>query len=671
MAGKHDTTKPSWLSGLVTRRGSGKNKKVDDSTDEKSSVFKFKRQKKSPAQESTLSFKPLEVDLKPVEAYKLADGWLEPEPRKSEHEQEKQQAPAAVPEDTTTPIAAMFASMSALNILESGQPRRSSSHNRGTNSIRPGSVVENQINTHTRPLAEVATIRLVPSEGSVLNRGRPVEPKHFVTDPLRDTKSSRQEDRPQSSASVAVPKELRRKPVQFGNSGLSTATKQIISSQRQPQVEYDPFNDNNRHSMYAGAAPSSSDGGVKSRPAPLRSASATPLDRIQAWQKTVTSAPNSAASTVSRFASLKTLTPTVPSQTAPSVRKISPRGGAGNRLAWIRELEEKNSSSVSRDMGVLKKQKGSVSDKLAMFEKQGQGAAPASRLPPLTRSNSTTSRLSSVGLESTFSVANTSATPRTSIDTVRSSHRASSVMNYYDDGFREKMETVVSGYADKDKPDVQKKQRVTTQFISVEPVRGGAETPSHPSQAGSASSNSGKEVDEESDRESRKELMKEIENRCGEKEMPKEVEKETQEETERISETQIEMESEKELSKKAVEEIGEKVAEEAEEEPTKQVEPEIETETEKKIVVGEDSAEESEKTPEISRELETSEEPESLKESDIPGVSSGSKEVETSNETGISSDAVISPKSQTPQQPEIMAHIETSQQPDPVLELEK
>lgn len=59
------------------------------------------------------------------------------------------------------------------------------------------------------------------------------------------------------------------------------------------------------------------------------------------------------------------------------------------------------------------------------------------------------------------------ATPRTSIDTARSSHRTSSVMDYYDEAFREKMESVVGGQpADKDTP-ASRRQSVTSRFVPV------------------------------------------------------------------------------------------------------------------------------------------------------------------------------------------------------------
>ncbi|KAM0818435.1 hypothetical protein AB5N19_04246 [Seiridium cardinale] len=487
MAGKHETTEPSWrplaqkLSGLIVRQGSAKSKKLPETTDEKSSVFKFKKQKRTPSPEGPLEFKPLEVDLDKLEAIHLAEGWLDKPTQNASHDQE-QQPPPPTSDNSTTPIADLFASKSVLDITSSGQLNRPSSPNYSVNGRRPLSMVENQSITYVRTSADLTSLRQPQAAGSVLDRGRPVEPKRFVTDPLPKTKGLRQDLPPQSSTTtierVAPPKEPLSKPLQRG-SGISV-TKQNVSAPLRPSEISGSIN---RHSMYAMPTPSFNGGLAKpmSAQAP-RSASAMPLDRIKAWQKSVTSAPTSAPSNSN---SASTLAPNLaaPSQGAAPVRRVSTRG-VGNRLAWIRELEEKKSSSLNRDIGVLKKQSASVSDRLAMFENK----QAVSRPPPLTRSNSTTSRLSSVGLESASSAhGNVAATPRTSIDTVQSSHRTSSVMNYYDDSFREKMESMVSGYAtDKDKSDAQKKQRVTSQFVPVKPEKGEEEPATRQLDAGTS-----------------------------------------------------------------------------------------------------------------------------------------------------------------------------------------
>lgn len=445
------------------------------------SVFGFKRQKRTPGptQDSALDFKPLEVDLNSLESMRLSEGWLESPKRRPEREPERQQQPAPVSENTTTPIAAMFASKSVLNFQDSGQPSRSGSHTQTQTDTgrQPLSLVEPNGIIYGRRSVDLASNSDAQStRGSILDRGRPVEPSlRNVSDPPSKPPSWRQELPPlQSSISShgrdAASRDSVLRPSRSSAGGVGSITaKPLASSQLQVPGKLES---NNRHSMYAV-------GTVSLGPAKLvqtRSVSAAPVERIQAWQKSVTSAPNPLASSASA--------PVVPSQSGAPVRRTSTRGagGLGNRLAWIRELEEKKSASVNSDLGVLKKQSGSVSNKLAMFEsRQKPAAAPVARLPPLTRTNSTTSttRFSSVGLGSDSSASgNAAATPRTSIDTARSSHRASSVMDYYDDTFRERMESMVSGYNEKDKPDAQKKQRITTQFVPIRSGMGEDKSPS-------------------------------------------------------------------------------------------------------------------------------------------------------------------------------------------------
>lgn len=500
MAGKHDTTtttEPSWrplqkLSGFITKHSSAKGKKSPEATDEKASVFKFKRQKKTSSSDNAPEFEPLEVDLDMVEAFRLSEGWLEKTQTGNTNNDREQQRRPEAPDNSVTPIADQFVSKSVLDVSNSTPLGRSSSENYSRRGSRPFSMIE------PGPPADLSSIYDAPSAGSILDRGRPVESRRYVTDPLPKTKGLReltsQDGTTNGDETIATSKYAPLKP-RPSDAGRSLTTKPGVSSELRPPKNVDP---SNRHSMYAGATPSLSSVTARTRTAQStsssssRSASATPLDRIQTWQKSVTSAPTSAAS--SSTSSL-TLGGGVPSQAAApaATRRVAGRGGVmGNRLAWIRELEEKKSNgNVNRDLPVLKKQAGSVSDKLAMFEsKQGRAASPASRLPPLARSNSTTSRLSSVGLESASSAygGDAAATPRTSLDTVRSSHRASSVMSYYDDTFREKMESIVIATADKDKSDdgkdksddgkaesndkdkpeeSQEKQRVTAQFVPV------------------------------------------------------------------------------------------------------------------------------------------------------------------------------------------------------------
>ncbi|KAH8651197.1 hypothetical protein BX600DRAFT_100428 [Xylariales sp. PMI_506] len=485
-AGKVEAAEPSWrrpLSRLISRH-----KKAPEVPEEKGSVFRFKRQKNaSSTTDSTLDFKPLEVNIDLLEGMHLSDDWSEmrsQEPQlETDRERKQRQRQSVATVDSVTPIADLFASKSLLDVPASGELCRSCSHNHGSDSKRPFSMLEAGSTTYLGVVSDGAAPACSESlaVGSILERGRPVEARHFAGDPLRKAKAIRQELPPlpqigysasssadRTSALENTPQILY--PARSSSSSSVTGrfnapTSQLLAPKAPETVK--------RHSMYEVGTTSLKPVAPKPKPTAEtpRSASAMPLDRIKAWQRSITSAP----STTPTSAPKSLVGPTgVPASGALQTRRASGRSAMGDRLAWIRELEEKKSSGVNRDLPVLKKQAGSVSDKLAMFESK-QSSSPGPRLPPLSRSNSTTSRFSSVGVDSTSSAFGNTivATPRTSIDTVRSSHRASSVMSYYDDTFREKMESVVGGLApEKDKAEVPaEKLQPLAPAITVEPAQ--------------------------------------------------------------------------------------------------------------------------------------------------------------------------------------------------------
>lgn len=505
MPGKHDAVESSSarrplaqkLTGLIIRRGGAAGTKgaqgsrSPDIVDEKAgSIFRFKRQRKALSPDATPEFKPLDLDLNRLS---LSEGWLdtpkdEELPQEKGKQQQQQQQPRPQPQqpaqEDSTPIANRFSTILSLGTEDQGKidwPYLQKQDSNSNNNKRPYSMVETTSLAYKRPLQSSSA----QSVGSVLDRGRPVEPKRYVTDPLWKTNAILPDPPVQNAPPVVertpTARHAARKSInsihsiQNDSTALSATTKHNIAAAPQAKAP-EKLDRVGRHSMYATPAPATTQPALKTAAnPPSRSSSTNPLDRIQQWQKSVTSAPTSnpgppAATPAS-----------APQSTVPS-RRTSTRG-VGNRLAWIKELEEKKSGSLGQDIGVLKKASGSVSNRLAMFEsKQASAAPPLSKKPPLTRtnSNSTTSRLSSVNLDSTFSVnGNATATPRTSGETVRSSHRASSVMSYYDDSFREKMENVASGYSDKDKEKAEKEkaekaeklglQRVKASFVSVDP----------------------------------------------------------------------------------------------------------------------------------------------------------------------------------------------------------
>ncbi|KAL8397898.1 hypothetical protein RB594_004560 [Gaeumannomyces avenae] len=149
-----------------------------------------------------------------------------------------------------------------------------------------------------------------------------------------------------------------------------------------------------------------------------------------------------------------------------------------NRLAWLRDLEggrKTPSGGVNSDLPVLKKVQGSVADKLARFESKGQPAqaqtqsgTPLAQMVPLSRSNSTRSRTSSVAdtfISTSLTGGGAPTTARSSLD----SHRASSVFSHYDESFREKMERLTANATqkveDQGKPDTTK---IASTFVAVD-----------------------------------------------------------------------------------------------------------------------------------------------------------------------------------------------------------
>jgi hypothetical protein len=481
MAGKHGSEEPSRrsfaqkLSGLISRRGSAKRKSLTPAevSDDKGSLFGFKRHSKAP-EEAVAEFKPLEVDIDSLEALRISDGWLDPTPPKPKPApaQETLAAPVANA-SSVTPIADQFGSK--LSAERPASPARAQEshaqdhhHETAHSSRRPMSVRDSGRRDHG------ASQRT----GSVLERGRPVESRYLSTDLPRGSKTSRYSLPAPINTHPGRPRESSLPPPQSSQSSVSkfATMHSNMSMQRLPGEGRSSFS-SNRHSMHEEAAsPTFESVKVKATPLTLRSVSAAPaVDRVSLqapWQKQNTSALNSPASI-----GMPSPTTAAAPQVAPLARKGSTRGGAAvNRLAWIRELEEKKSSGMNRDLPVLKKQAGSVLDKLAMFETKKSLAAPQARMPPPPPRSNSTSRFSTAGPESIFSADSNTATasPRTSIDTVRTNNRASSVMSHFDDSFREKLESLVSANPsdkEKDKATPGEKKRVSAQFVSTQPEK--------------------------------------------------------------------------------------------------------------------------------------------------------------------------------------------------------
>ncbi|KAK0638637.1 hypothetical protein B0T16DRAFT_462400 [Cercophora newfieldiana] len=175
-------------------------------------------------------------------------------------------------------------------------------------------------------------------------------------------------------------------------------------------------------------------------PATATPSSATPLEvRRRSWQPAASPAPT------------PTQTTNPPLQRTLSTRPPSAALNS-SRLAWIRELENKSSSPSSPGASRGKVSSGGVASKLAMFEHLQKKPKQLSAAPmPLSRSNTSSSRVSSGGTSLGYGGEASISTARTSMDSdsfsttsgIRSK-RSSLVMAYYDEGFREKMEGVVA-----------------------------------------------------------------------------------------------------------------------------------------------------------------------------------------------------------------------------------
>ncbi|KZL84242.1 hypothetical protein CI238_09922 [Colletotrichum incanum] len=391
----------------------------------------------------------LDIDLQTLEAFRIA-----PQPEKEPEQQKPQRT------SSTTPIADMFTRKATTIVpatVNDSSLRESSPSLKASSVNKPGRVPAEErrpglASSHTAHVSSSAVNVTIINSSHTQSHTRPWPPPETprAVLPIRTqvptTSDSKQPNRaqlreprrvafvPSSPAPITMPEPITR-PRQTADA--------VVRPQRLPQ------NAGKRHSTPT-AMPS-----LATVPNSLP-AEDTRTDRRRSWQPAPTSRPSGMP------------TPSAPpSASAPwrglPNRRASARLGT-DRLGWIRELEEgkKNRSTISGDLPVLRTMQGGVADKLARFEsKQQQQQQQA----PLTRSNSTRSRTSSVA--DTFSSIGGMATTRSSLD----SHRTSSVFSHYDDSFREKME-LITGNANRMAADDNEEKpaltRVTSTFVSVE-----------------------------------------------------------------------------------------------------------------------------------------------------------------------------------------------------------
>ncbi|CAF3527436.1 hypothetical protein QX201_012216 [Fusarium graminearum] len=440
MVGK-SSDKPLWrplahkFSTLILRRRPSKRNALVD--DEK-------------AQETPANFKPLEVRSNVLEGLHVPNSWLVESPSANSHDK------------LTLP---------AINLSESQRSPRSRGFGLSKDSSsRPFSIgdISGLLKTESDRASALATLTAADSEPkeerSVLDRGRPVEPRHLIHQPVRGGKPNRK----------SLPLELMfTAPVynegQTSNTTNEDSATKIDVASPSSFHESSPWTAEHRRRStirIVSRSPTRADETkidttsmttttTTDEPEPRRSQSITrkPVAKAPSTTTSTTPAPAPAPAPVPapiRTPSVNTNNDGPSYSTSVTRLKAKQPSKLSDRLSWIKNLEEKNNDRPNKDLAQLPKRAGTVSDKLAMFERKNMsGTANKQHLlaPTRTYSSSHSSTHSSSynsarGRESIFSTdsnANVSST-RTSIDTT---HRTSSVMSYYDDTFRQKLESLV------------------------------------------------------------------------------------------------------------------------------------------------------------------------------------------------------------------------------------
>lgn len=139
--------------------------------------------------------------------------------------------------------------------------------------------------------------------------------------------------------------------------------------------------------------------------------------------------------------------------TASANRRSSSRI-SGDRLSWVRSLEDNNPRLNSQEGKVFRKLEGGVAAKLAKFEQQKNTSAPASFVNgnKVARSDSSNSRTS----DGTGSFVPPNLTRRTTIESTSNGSPSlapatekTAVMTKFDESFQQKMELLAGSLADK------------------------------------------------------------------------------------------------------------------------------------------------------------------------------------------------------------------------------
>ncbi|WYZ41103.1 hypothetical protein EsH8_IV_001444 [Colletotrichum jinshuiense] len=399
----------------------------------------------------------LDIDLQTMEVFRIA-----PQPKK---EAEQQQKPQRTLSSSTTPIADMFArkvtaiapEMVNEPSLQKPWPALNPSSVNKPARVPVDGLLPGLAPSHTAHVSSPAVHVKIINSSHTQSHTRPWPPPETprAVAPIRTQVPTTSDSKQPNRAQLREPRRVAfvpPSPAPITTSGPITGPRQTVHTvagpQRLPQ---------NAESRYSTPAAMSS---LNKMPN-LLPAEDIRTDRRRSWQPAPTSRPSGMPTSS-----------TPPSASAPwrglPNQRASARLGT-DHLGWIRELEEgkKNRFTINGDLPVLRTMQGGVADKLAKFEtkQQQQQQQQQQKQVPLTRSNSTMSRASSVA--DTFSSFGGIATTRSSLD----SHRTSSVFSHYDDSFREKMELITRNanrMAADDNEEKPALTRVTSTFVSVE-----------------------------------------------------------------------------------------------------------------------------------------------------------------------------------------------------------
>ncbi|KAF5643083.1 hypothetical protein F52700_2798 [Fusarium sp. NRRL 52700] len=267
---------------------------------------------------------------------------------------------------------------------------------------------------------------------SILDRGRPVEARHLIHQPVKNLKNHRKSLPLDLETMFQAPNE------DHDSNALRTATirlvpnESLITTPSTPSVKESPRWTAEHEARLAMPPPPRP---LSTSPIESSSSTTTPSKAIQI--------PRNPQLALKRPTSLGPTPKPAETPSEPALARVNSKrpGALSDRLAWMRKLEDKDTTKPNNDLTALQKRAGSVSDKLAMFEKKNLSATSSTSKRLQLPSRNTSSQYSASVRESIFSADGSAyaPSPRTSMDTARTS----SVMSYYDDSFREKLESIV------------------------------------------------------------------------------------------------------------------------------------------------------------------------------------------------------------------------------------